>query len=62
MQDNTIHYNNKVIICVDCNIQFIFTEGEQKYYIEQRLAEPKRCPSCRRIRRLNKEDTSDRKN
>ena len=59
MQDNTIHYNNKVIICIECKNKFIFTEGEQKYYLEQRLSEPKRCPSCRQLRKFNKENINN---
>lgn len=41
----------KKIICADCGREFIFTEGEQRYFWSKGLAEPKRCKPCRMIRR-----------
>lgn len=37
--------------CVDCQKEFIFTEGEQSYYRDRGLAIPKRCSLCRLKRR-----------
>lgn len=44
--------NNIVLVCKDCGNQFVFTEGEQSYYLKNKLVEPKRCPPCRRIKKL----------
>ncbi len=41
----------KKIVCCDCGETFLFTGGEQKYYEERKLSEPKRCPSCRQKRK-----------
>lgn len=41
----------KKIVCCDCGESFLFTGGEQKYYEERKLSEPKRCPVCRAKRK-----------
>ena len=41
----------KKIECLDCGEVFLFTGGEQKYYEEHKLSEPKRCPACRQKRK-----------
>lgn len=38
---------DKTLVCVDCGKEFIFTEGEQTFYTEKGLHEPKRCKECR---------------
>jgi len=38
---------NKQIACVDCGSHFIFSPGEQRYFLSKGLSEPKRCPECR---------------
>ena len=42
---------DKIIICQDCGQEFIFTEGEQKFYAEKNLITPKRCKACRDARK-----------
>ena len=37
---------DKIIKC-KCGAEFEFTKGEQKFYAEKGLSEPKRCPKCR---------------
>lgn len=48
---------DKEIECVEkgtnCEGTFIFTEGEQKYYSDKGLYEPKRCKPCRKERKEN---------
>ena len=41
----------KKIVCCDCGETFLFTGGEQKYYEERKLSEPKRCAVCRQKRK-----------
>jgi RNase P subunit RPR2 len=45
------------IICKQCQKPFIWTAGEQKYYLSKGLATPKYCLKCREIRKasINKE-------
>ncbi len=42
---------NKTLRCVDCGMDFIFTVGEQRYFLSKGLSVPKRCPQCRQRRR-----------
>jgi hypothetical protein len=51
-------FENKNIECVDCNTTFVFTEGEQSYFWAKGMAEPKRCPECRKKRREKLEITA----
>lgn len=43
---------DKTIVCKDCSEAFVFTTGEQGFYLEKGLLnEPQRCPDCREQRR-----------
>ncbi len=49
---------DKSIKCKDCGNDFVFSEGEQKYFeklVEEgkitEYSEPKRCPNCRQTRK-----------
>lgn len=35
------------LVCVECGEAFIWSEGEQRYYRERGLSQPKRCQNCR---------------
>ena len=35
------------LICVNCGRSFIWSHGEQRFYKERNLAQPKRCKECR---------------
>ena len=44
--------DDKTIDCKDCGESFLFTSGEQGFYLEKGLInEPQRCPGCRERRR-----------
>src|SRR3954466_8870627 len=46
--------------CVDCGQEFTFTAGEQEFYAQRGFTEsPKRCPSCRQIRKAQRSRSSD---
>jgi hypothetical protein len=45
-------FQDCILICIDCNSDFIFTSGEQQFFWSKGLAEPKRCPECRKLRKL----------
>lgn len=49
---NEQRFEDKVIQCKICGQTFIFTAGEQLFYSDRNLAEPKRCPSCRSQRHI----------
>ena len=41
-------YKDKVITCVDCGEEFIFTAGEQLFFADKGLKnDPKRCKGCK---------------
>lgn len=46
---------DKKIRCVECKAEFDFTEGEQEYYHDKQLNQPKRCDACRGRRKAEKE-------
>lgn len=44
-------FKDRETTCSDCGQKFIFTEGEQRFFWSKGMTEPKRCKSCRVIRR-----------
>ncbi len=42
---------DKLIACCDCGKPFVWAAAEQQYYASLRLSQPKRCASCRAIRK-----------
>ena len=44
-------FKDKVITCLDCGEDFTFEVGEQQYFWTKGLSNPKRCKTCRVIRR-----------
>ena len=51
-------FEDKTILCKDCGDEFLFTSGEQGFYLEKGLLnEPQRCPDCRERRRRERTAT-----
>lgn len=49
---------DKTLICKDCNMEFIFSEGEQAFYKEKGFEnEPQRCPECRKAKKAQRRNT-----
>ncbi len=45
-------YEDRTLVCVQCNNEFVFSVGEQQFFAEKGLtAEPKRCKTCRDARK-----------
>ena len=41
-------YEDKILVCVDCNGEFVFTSGEQLFFADKGLKnDPKRCKPCK---------------
>jgi CxxC-x17-CxxC domain-containing protein len=56
-----VDLEDKTITCRDCGSQFVFTAGEQGFYIEKGLQnEPQRCPTCRASRRRERSGSATR--
>ena len=47
-------YTDKTLACVDCGSEFIFSAEDQQYHADRGfMNEPRRCRSCRAVRRLS---------
>jgi CxxC-x17-CxxC domain-containing protein len=43
-----MEYHDRVLSCVDCKTEFVFTSGEQSFYATKGFRnEPKRCKACK---------------
>jgi hypothetical protein len=49
---NKISFSDLNIICLDCGKTFVFSAGEQTFFASKALSPPKRCPACRKQRKL----------
>ena len=43
--------SDKTLTCVECNLEFTFSDDDQRFHAEKGYTDPKRCPSCRSARR-----------
>jgi CxxC-x17-CxxC domain-containing protein len=49
-------FQDRVLKCVDCGTDFVFTSGEQQFYHEKDFKnEPKRCKGCKAKRQSSPE-------
>jgi CxxC-x17-CxxC domain-containing protein len=56
-----VAFEDKSLTCRDCSATFVFTAGEQGFYLEKGLLnEPQRCPGCRANRRRERTTTGGR--
>ena len=43
-----MEYQDRVLRCVECGVDFVFSSGEQFFYAEKGFRnEPKRCKTCK---------------
>ena len=49
---------DKPIKCEDCNQEFVWTVGEQEFYEEKGVEEPKYCMICRGKHKAKEEHES----
>jgi CxxC-x17-CxxC domain-containing protein len=43
-----MEFQDKVLTCVDCGAEFVFTAGEQLFFYDKQFKnEPKRCKTCK---------------
>ena len=43
-----LEFNDRLLICVDCRSQFVFTAGEQIFFLDKQFKnDPKRCKPCK---------------
>lgn len=54
-------FQDKILTCRDCGTSFVFTAGEQGFYLERGLLNPpQRCQPCRANRRRTRSDAANR--
>lgn len=46
--------SDKVLKCLSCGREFVWTQGAQNFFAKMNFTEPKRCPDCRAERRERK--------
>lgn len=39
---------DRVLVCMDCEKDFVFDAGEQRFFKQKGFTDPKRCPRCRK--------------
>ena len=44
-------FSDKVLRCADCPNTFVFTARDQRFYHEKGFDDPKRCKSCRDLKK-----------
>ena len=50
-------FQDRVLKCIDCGTDFVFTAGEQQFYHEKDFKnEPKRCKNCKTKRQSGSSD------
>ncbi|MFZ0773421.1 MAG: zinc-ribbon domain containing protein [Candidatus Sulfotelmatobacter sp.] len=43
-----MEFQDKVLACIDCGAEFLFTAGEQLFFRDKQFKnEPKRCKTCK---------------
>lgn len=51
-----VTFEDKTLSCRDCGQSFVFAAGEQEFYASKALFnEPKRCPNCRLLVKLQRD-------
>lgn len=50
MKDEVI-FENKTLVCVDCEKEFIFKAEEQEHFSKKEYPAPIRCPMCRLLKK-----------
>jgi len=51
-------FREKSLTCFDCGANFTFTAEEQEFFASKGFTnEPKRCPSCRKARKTERNGT-----
>ena len=57
-----MEFEDKTLVCQDCENEFVFTAGEQAFYKEKGLDnEPKRCKECRNKRKATRTNRQENK-
>ena len=50
-------FTDKTLECADCGQQFNHSAQDQQFYAERQFSEPRRCPTCRAVRKAARGET-----
>jgi CxxC-x17-CxxC domain-containing protein len=50
-------FTDKNIECADCGQEFVHSAQDQQFYAERQFSEPRRCPTCRAVRKAARGDS-----
>src|ERR687891_2919394 len=50
-------FTDKTLECADCGQQFTHSAQDQQFYAERQFSEPRRCPTCRAVRKAARGET-----
>ena len=45
---------DKTLTCSDCGQSFVFSQGEQEFFEQRGMSEPKRCKECRQAKKAER--------
>jgi CxxC-x17-CxxC domain-containing protein len=51
-------YSDKTLTCADCGQEFAFSASEQQFYADRQFSEPRRCASCRALKKASRGDSN----
>jgi hypothetical protein len=54
--DSVPKFYDKLLECADCKTDFTLEAGEQYFFWQKGWPEPRRCPGCRRLRKIAIQD------
>lgn len=54
METESIYYEDKSITCRDCQEDFLWSGGEQRFYAAHDYDAPRRCKPCREERKARR--------
>lgn len=54
------NFQDKLITCADCTREFLWSAGEQEYYADREMTQPKRCKDCRAKRKARLDERDQR--
>jgi hypothetical protein len=40
--------------CIDCACEFVWSAGEQSFYVENGFTPPRRCRNCRELKKVRR--------
>lgn len=52
MTYNGKELKDRILICCDCENEFVFTAGQQEFFLKHSLTAPKRCKRCKLLKTI----------